>query len=107
SGSDSNRAQDPRLRYRRSLRPTGRTGARQDQAQSAPAGGGSTMIQTVGRFAGALAWILVAGCASQQGPETALQPEVSTPREEAPDRLRARIHTELAAGYFELGNMSV
>jgi len=64
------------------------------------------MIKKGARFA-VLASILVAGCASQPTPDTALQPEVSTSREESTDRLRARIHTELAAGYFDLGNMSV
>jgi type IV pilus assembly protein PilF len=52
----------------------------------------------------------LAGCATQQGStESALKPQVSTSTsgEESPDRLRARVHTELAASYFELGNMPV
>jgi type IV pilus assembly protein PilF len=47
-----------------------------------------------------------AGCAVQPAaPE--LQPDLVTTGAETDARMRARIHTELAAGYFELGNLSV
>lgn len=65
------------------------------------------MMQNAVRFATALAWIVVAGCAGQRGPDSALNPEMSTTGAESADRVRARIHTELAAGYFELGNIGV
>jgi type IV pilus assembly protein PilF len=64
------------------------------------------MMQKAVRFATALTWIVVAGCAGQQGPDSALKPE-STMGAESADRVRARIHTELAGGYFELGNIRV
>ena len=65
------------------------------------------MIRTPLRFAIALGWAVLAGCVAQQSANTPLRPEVSTTGEEGADRVRARIHTELAAGYFELGNMGV
>jgi type IV pilus assembly protein PilF len=59
------------------------------------------------RYAMALACIAAAGCATQPDSESALRPADITTGQEGADRMRARIHTELAAGYFELGNMSV
>jgi len=52
---------------------------------------------------------LVAGCAGGGGQESSadLQPSVNTTGNESDARNRARIHTELAAGYFELGNIGV
>lgn len=50
--------------------------------------------------------VAIAGCATQ--PETpGFKPEVSTTDGESSQQLRARIHTELASGYFELGNIGV
>ena len=49
---------------------------------------------------------LAAGCATEQQ-TSAYKPEASTMGEEPEARTRARIHTELASGYFELGNLGV
>lgn len=49
----------------------------------------------------------LAGCAAVPDAGPALNPAVQTTGEESKERLRARIHTELAAGYFELGNLGV
>ena len=65
------------------------------------------MMQKAVGFATALMWIVVAGCAGQQGPDSAFKSESSATGAESADRVRARIHTELAGGYFELGNMGV
>jgi type IV pilus assembly protein PilF len=46
------------------------------------------------------------GCASTPG-DSGLTPAVATTGQESESRARARAHTELAAGYYELGNMSV
>jgi len=54
----------------------------------------------------ALACVVIAGCA-QQTKDTALRPETGTTGEEPVERVRARVHTELAAGYYELRNMNV
>jgi len=52
---------------------------------------------------------LISACAGTGGsPESGdLQPVTSTSGNESDARNRARIHTELAAGYFELGNLGV
>ena len=47
----------------------------------------------------------VAGCTAM--PDRELRPAASTMGDESDVRARARIHTELAAGYFELGNLGV
>jgi len=49
------------------------------------------------------------GCAGSGGQEHSaeLQPSVNTTGNESDARNRARIHTELAAGYYELGNLGV
>ncbi len=53
-----------------------------------------------------LAALAIAGCATQ--PTTSeFKPETSTTDSESNQQLRARIHTELASGYYELGNTSV
>lgn len=53
-----------------------------------------------------LAALAVAGCASQ--PSTSgFKPETSTTDAESDQQIRARIHTELASGYYELGNIGV
>lgn len=53
-----------------------------------------------------MALLAVSGCAMTPG-QPALQPAVATTGEEGTMRTRARVHTELAAGYFELGSMGV
>src|SRR5262249_45412611 len=93
----------------RCLRAARGTGAGPDPAQPAPRPGGSGM--TVRALLGAAtiaAWIVLAGCAAQKSDsEGALKPATSTSGEEGADRVRARVHTELAASYFELGNLPV
>ena len=63
------------------------------------------------RIAILLACAAVTGCAAgggKQGSDGPLKPMSSTTTgDESQERLRARVHAELAAGYFELGNMSV
>ena len=51
--------------------------------------------------------LLVSGCAEMAPAEPEFKPAVATTGAESEGRSRARAHTELAAGYFELGNMSV
>jgi hypothetical protein len=56
--------------------------------------------------------IVLAGCsAPAPAPPQLVAPPPQTPldrsQEEAQSRKRARVHTELAAGYYELRNMSV
>jgi hypothetical protein len=56
----------------------------------------------------AVAWAALAGCVSQRSDSgSTLKPSTNTMGDEAPDRLRARVHTELASSYFELGNIPV
>jgi len=55
----------------------------------------------------AVACAAAAGCAAQPTAETTLKPATTTTGDEPVDRARARIHTELAAGYYELGSMGV
>lgn len=50
--------------------------------------------------------IALAGCAGQP-PSSEVRPQTDTTGSETDARTRARVHTELAAGYFELRNMSV
>jgi type IV pilus assembly protein PilF len=57
-------------------------------------------------FAMSLALLAIAGCATQQA-DPVFKPAQSTTGDETAQRTSARIHTELAAGYFELGNMGV
>ena len=66
------------------------------------------------RMAGAViaAGFVLSGCAPTQKPfpQMAQNPEptpLNTSQEEATARTRARVHTELAAGYYELRNMPV
>lgn len=56
-----------------------------------------------------VAWLAsLAGCATQENDvESALKPSAGPAGEESADRVRARVHTELAAGYYQLGNMPV
>ena len=53
------------------------------------------------------ACVVTAGCASQPATDPAIKPMNPTTGDESPQRARARIHTELAAGYYQLGNMNV
>lgn len=55
----------------------------------------------------ALAALLVLGGCAVQRSEPDFKPAVATTGAEGEARTRARVHTELAAGYFELGNMGV
>ena len=48
-----------------------------------------------------------AGCATQPADDSALRSASPTTGDVAQERLRARLHTELAAGYYELGNVGV
>jgi len=50
----------------------------------------------------ALACGLLAGCASQPGVDQELRTPTPTTGEETQDQVRARIHTELAAGYYSV-----
>lgn len=59
------------------------------------------------RFALAVMSLAAAGCATQPTSDSALKPATVTTGEESVTRVRARIHTELAANYYDLGNMSV
>jgi type IV pilus assembly protein PilF len=53
-----------------------------------------------------LAALAVAGCATQP-PASGIKPEMSTTDSESDQQMRARIHTELASGYYELNNIGV
>jgi type IV pilus assembly protein PilF len=57
------------------------------------------------RAALAAAFLLPAGCATQSADDTGVRSAATG--DESTARTRARIHTELAASYFELGNMAV
>ena len=50
--------------------------------------------------------LVTAGCAVTP-PQSEVRPDRDTTGAEADERMRARVHTELAAGYYGLGNMSV
>jgi type IV pilus assembly protein PilF len=54
-----------------------------------------------------MACLALPGCATQQTDDPMLRSASNTTGDETADRTRARIHTELAAGYFELGNIVV
>jgi type IV pilus assembly protein PilF len=54
-----------------------------------------------------VALFAAAGCATAPVGEQALKPAVQTTGDESNERLRARVHTELAASYFEIGNVAV
>lgn len=60
------------------------------------------------RFATVAACLALSACATtQKSDENTLKSQSSTSGEETNDRTRARIHTELAASYYDLGNMPV
>ena len=56
----------------------------------------------------AIAAVLTAlpGCVAQRG-DSSLKPSSPTMGDESQERVRARVHTELASNYFELGNIPV
>ncbi len=54
-----------------------------------------------------IAGLVLPGCATQQVDDPMLKSASNTTGDETNERLRARLHTELAAGYFELGNIGV
>jgi len=51
--------------------------------------------------------LLAAGGCAVQPAAPDVRPDADTTGSETDVRMRARVHTELAAGYFEVGNMSV
>lgn len=55
----------------------------------------------------AVACLGLSGCVTQPADEGALKAASPTMGDESQDRARARIHTELAAGYYDLGNTGV
>jgi type IV pilus assembly protein PilF len=62
------------------------------------------------RFATVAACLALSACVStttQRTDENTLKSQSSTSGDETSERTRARIHTELAASYYELGNMPV
>lgn len=59
-----------------------------------------------GRIAILVALLASAGCAVQPA-ATEVKPRSDTTGSETDERTRVRIHTELAAGYYGMGNMSV
>jgi len=61
------------------------------------------------RFAMVAACLALSACGAmtQRTDESSLKSQSSTTSDETAERARARIHTELAASYYELGNMPV
>lgn len=55
----------------------------------------------------AAACLAATGCATQPANDSALTPASTMTGSDSQDRVRARVHTELAGGYYELGNISV
>ncbi len=51
--------------------------------------------------------VSLSGCATPGAMDAGVQPTSDTTGNESNARTRARIHTELAAGYFDLGNLGV
>lgn len=51
--------------------------------------------------------LVLSACATQPGDDSGLKPTIPTTGDESNARMRARIHTELAANYFEVGNVGV
>ena len=64
-------------------------------------------LQVLGWAALVGAVLFLQGCAGSTRDSSDFQPTVNTTGNESDARNRARIHTELAAGYFELGNFGV
>lgn len=60
------------------------------------------------RFLAIVACLALSACASEKSTDdAALKSQSPTSGDETSDRTRARIHTELAASYYDLGNMPV
>ena len=55
----------------------------------------------------AAACLVLAGCAMHPADESGLKPATSTTGDESHSQMRARVHTELAASYFDIGNVGV
>lgn len=53
------------------------------------------------------ACLALSGCATHPADESGFNPAGPTTGDESSERLRARIHTELAANYFDIGNVGV
>lgn len=64
-------------------------------------------MRITGRVLMVFACLALPGCATQQTDDPMLRSASNTTGDETSERLRARVHTELAAGYFELGNIGV
>lgn len=60
----------------------------------------------IGRLGVLVLVFVLAGCAVEPVQED-VRPDRDTSGGEADARMRARLHTELAAGYYELGNMNI
>ena len=58
------------------------------------------------RFAVIAACLAITGCVTQSSEDSGRQSSSPAGNESA-DRMRARVHTELAGGYYELGNIGV
>ncbi|HSC95126.1 MAG TPA: type IV pilus biogenesis/stability protein PilW [Burkholderiales bacterium] len=58
-------------------------------------------------FAAVAACLVLSACATEPADESGLRPTIPTTGNESDARMRARIHTELAANYFEIGNVGV
>jgi len=58
-------------------------------------------------IAAVAACLIVSACATEPGDESGLKPTIPTTGDESTARMRARVHTELAANYFEIGNVGV
>lgn len=54
-----------------------------------------------------VACLVPAGCATQSADDPGFSSATNTTGDESAVRVRARVHTELAASYFELGNIAV
>ena len=55
----------------------------------------------------AAACMALAGCGTHPADESGLKPATSTTGDESHAQMRARVHTELAASYFDIGNIGV
>ena len=58
-------------------------------------------------IAAVVACLVLSACATGAGDDSGLRPTIPTTGDESEARMRARIHTELAANYFEIGNVGV
>lgn len=58
-------------------------------------------------IAAVAACLVLSACASEPGDDSGLKPTIPTTGDESTARMRARVHTELAANYFDIGNVGV